>query len=82
MNYETVQKSSQSSNYMQQNLDQDQNAQYFIDRQYRRNKLSYDRRDEYRRDEFRAKSDDIDKFRIFRFLKSVLYVKNSVMSRQ
>jgi hypothetical protein len=61
-NYEVVQKSTQSESYLQQNFsDQNENDQYFIDRQYRRkSELFYNRRDEYsnRRDEFR----DSDKF--------------------
>jgi hypothetical protein len=48
-NYEAVQKSVQSKTYLQQNH-QNQDDQYFIDRQYRR-------------DEFR--NEDKDKFRIF-----------------
>ncbi len=48
-----------NSGYLQQS-DQDQNDQYFIDRQYRRDELSYDRKNDYRRDEdeFRDKSND------------------------
>ncbi len=52
-NYEAVQKSVQSKTYLQQNH-QNQDDQYFIDRQYRR-------------DEFR--NEDKDKFRIFWFSK-------------
>jgi hypothetical protein len=65
MNYEVVRKSSnQQTGYLQQNLDYLQQSksdnQYFIDRQYRRGELSYDRRSDYRRDEdeFRDRSND------------------------
>ncbi len=48
-----------NSDYLQQS-NQNQNDQYFIDRQYRRDELSYDRKNDYRRDEdeFRDKSND------------------------
>jgi hypothetical protein len=45
-NYEVVQKSTQSETYLQQNH-QNQDDQYFIDRQYRRDEYS-NRRDEFR----------------------------------
>ncbi len=56
MNYEAIQKSSnQQIDYLQQS---ESDNQYFIDRQYRRDGPSYDRRDDYRRDEFRDRSND------------------------
>ncbi len=62
MNYEAIQKSDQQTNYLQQNSDYLQQSksdnQYFIDRQYRRDKLFYDRRKDYRRNEFRDKSNN------------------------
>jgi tRNA G10 N-methylase Trm11 len=71
MNYEAIQKSNQQIDYLQQHFsleisnpdylqhsNQNQNDQYVMDRQYRRNKSSYDRRDDHRRDEFRDKSND------------------------
>ncbi len=58
INYEVVQKSTQSETYLQQNH-QDQDDQYFIDRQYRRDEYSS------RRDEFR----DSSRFRISRLSK-------------
>ncbi len=61
-NYEVVQKSAQFETYLQSNsFNQNQDDQYFIDRQYRREEYSN------RRDEFR--SEDKDKFRISRFSK-------------
>jgi hypothetical protein len=72
-NYEVVQKLTQSESYLQQNSsDQEEDDQYFIDRQYRReNESFYDRRDEYsnRRDEFRGEDRSNDEFRISRFSK-------------
>jgi hypothetical protein len=59
-NYEVVQKSAQSETYLQQNH-QNQDDQYFIDRQYRRDEYSN------RRDEFR--NEGKDRFRISRFSK-------------
>jgi hypothetical protein len=59
-NYEAVQKSVQFETYLQQNsFNQNQDDQYFTDRQYRRKEHSS------RRDEFR----DSDRFRISRFSK-------------
>ncbi len=59
INYEVVQKSAQFETYLQSNsFNQNQDDQYFIDRQYRREEYSN------RRDEFR--SEDKDKFRISR----------------
>jgi hypothetical protein len=63
MNYEAIQKSDQQTDYLQQNLDYLQQSksdnQYFINRQYRRDEeLFYDRKKDYRRDEFRDKSND------------------------
>jgi hypothetical protein len=65
-NYEIVQKSAQFETYLQSNLNsfnQNQDDQYFTDRQYRR--------EEYfnRRDEFRDEDKSNDKFRISRFSK-------------
>ncbi len=81
MNYEVVQKSSnQQTDYSQQNLDYLQQSksdnQYFIDRQYRRDEPSYDRRSDYRRDEdeFRDKSND--KFQNCRFKKCFVCSKS------
>ncbi len=63
-NYEVVQKSAQFETYLQSNsFNQNQNDQYFTDRQYRREEYSN------RRDEFRDKNKSNDKFRIFRFSK-------------
>ncbi len=61
-NYEVVQKSAQFGTYLQSNsFNQNQDDQYFIDRQYRWDEYSN------RRDEFR--SEDKDRFRISRFSK-------------
>ncbi len=61
-NYEVVQKSAQFETYLQSNsFNQNQDDQYFIDRQYRR--------DEYSNRRERFRSEDIDRFRIFRFSK-------------
>ncbi len=61
-NYEIVQKSAQSETYLQQNH-QNQDDQYFIDRQYRRDEYSN------RRDGFRDEDRSNDKFRTSRLLK-------------
>jgi hypothetical protein len=71
INYKAIRKSNKQIDYLQQyfsfeisNSDylqqsnQDQNDHYFIDHQYRRNKFFYDRRDDYRRDEFCDRSND------------------------
>ncbi len=55
MNYEAIRKSNQQIDYLQQSKSDNQ---YFIDRQYRRSGPSYDHREEYRRDEFRDRSND------------------------
>jgi hypothetical protein len=71
INYEVVHKLTQSKSYLQQN-DQNQDDQYFINRQYRReDEFFYDRRDEYsnRRDEFRNEDRSNDRFRTSRFSK-------------
>jgi CRISPR/Cas system CSM-associated protein Csm5 (group 7 of RAMP superfamily) len=63
-NYEVVQKSAQFETYLQSNsFNQNQDDQYFTDRQYRRERYSN------RRNEFRDKDKSNDKFRIFRFSK-------------
>ncbi len=64
MNYEAVQKSSnQQIDYLQQSKSDNQ---YFIDRQYRRDESSYDRRGDYCRDESRDRSNDRFQNRRFR----------------
>jgi hypothetical protein len=61
-NYEVVQRLAQFETYLQSNsFNQNQDDQYFIDRQYRRDEYSN------RRDEFR--SENKDRFRISRFSK-------------
>ncbi len=63
-NYEVVQKSAQFETYLQSNsFNQNQDDQYFTDRQYRRREYSN------RRDEFRGEDRSNDKFRISRFSK-------------
>ncbi len=65
-NYEVVQKSAQFETYLQSNsnsFNQNQDDQYFTDRQYRREEYSN------RRDEFRDEDRSNDKFRISRFSK-------------
>jgi hypothetical protein len=70
-NYEAIQKSIQSEAYLQQNCsDQSKNDQYFIDRQYRRERYSN------RRDEFR----DSGRFRTSRS-KKCLCAKNSIVDQ-
>ncbi len=62
-NYEIVQKSAQFETYLQLNsnsFNQNQDDQYFTDRQYRRKEYSN------RRDEFRDEDRSNDKFRTFR----------------
>jgi hypothetical protein len=64
INYEVVQKSTQFETYLQSNsFNQNQDDQYFTDRQYRREEYSN------RRDESRNENRSNDKFRIFRFSK-------------
>ncbi len=71
INYETIQKSNQQTNYLQQNSDYLQQLksdnQYFINRQYCRDEFFYARRKKYRRDEFRDRSND--KFQLNRRFK-------------
>ncbi len=80
MNYEAIQKSSnQQIDYLQHHFNSEifnsdylqqskSNNQYFINRQYRRDEeSSYDRRDDYRQNKFRDKSND--RFQNLRFKK-------------
>ncbi len=70
INYEVVQKSTQFETYLQSNsFNQNQDDQYFINRQYRRKEYSN------RRDEFRDEDKSNDKFRIFRLKKCFLCEK-------
>jgi hypothetical protein len=66
INYEVVQKSAQFETYLQSNsnlFNQNQDDQYFTDRQYRREEYSN------RRDDFRDEDKSNDKFRTSRFSK-------------
>jgi hypothetical protein len=70
-NYEVVQKSAQFETYLQSNsFNQNQDDQYFTDRQYRRKKYSN------RRDEFRDEDKSNDKFRTSRSKKCFVCEKS------
>ncbi len=76
-NYEIVQKSAQFETYLQSNsnsFNQNQDDQYFTDRQYRRKEYSN------RRDEFRDENRSNDKFRISRSKKCFVCEKSDCWS--